>query len=197
MEMIKHLLKRISKRFFRSPTATRPCGVTVGENSDCLGSFTVRQLGGEIIIGKDCMIEAALGTETPYSRLRIGDNVYIGRSTVWCIQEVVIEDDVLISSECLIQDSDNHNLKYSVRKRDCQDWKRSRSHDWSVTPTAPIYVRKGAWVGAKAIILKGVTIGEGAVVGAGSVVTRDVQPFTVVAGNPARFIKAIEDDEAN
>ena len=55
--------------------------------------------------------------------------------------------------------------------------------------TRPITISKGAWIGARAIILPGVTIGEGAVVGAGSVVTKNVEPWTVVAGNPAKFIK--------
>ena len=55
--------------------------------------------------------------------------------------------------------------------------------------TAPITICDGVWIGARAIILPGVTIGEGAVVAAGAVVTKDVEPFTVVAGNPAKFIK--------
>lgn len=56
----------------------------------------------------------------------------------------------------------------------------------------PIRIGKGAWIGAGAIILPGVTIGERSVVGAGSVVTRDVPPLSVVAGNPARVIRKIE-----
>lgn len=55
--------------------------------------------------------------------------------------------------------------------------------------TAPITICDGVWIGARAIILPGVTIGEGAVVAAGAVVTKDVEPFTVVGGNPAKFIK--------
>jgi len=55
--------------------------------------------------------------------------------------------------------------------------------------TRPNTICDGVWIGARAILLPGVTIGEGAVVAAGAVVTRDVAPFTVVAGNPAKFIK--------
>ena len=55
--------------------------------------------------------------------------------------------------------------------------------------TAPITICDGVWIGARAIILPGVTIGEGAVVAAGAVVTKDVEPFTVVGGNPAKFLK--------
>ena len=55
--------------------------------------------------------------------------------------------------------------------------------------TAPITICDGVWIGARAIILPGVTIGEGSVVAAGAVVTKNVDPFTVVGGNPAKFIK--------
>ena len=58
--------------------------------------------------------------------------------------------------------------------------------------TAPITICDGVWIGARAIILPGVTIGEGAVVAAGAVVTKDVEPWTVVGGNPAKFIKKRE-----
>nr|WP_284507171.1 acyltransferase [Caballeronia sp. ATUFL_M2_KS44] len=53
----------------------------------------------------------------------------------------------------------------------------------------PVVIEDHAWIGARAIICPGVRIGEGAVVGAGAVVTRDVEPYTIVGGNPARFIK--------
>ena len=72
----------------------------------------------------------------------------------------------------------------------------SASHDISSRimelTTSPIHIGENAWVAGWSIILPGVTIGEGAVVGAGSVVTKDVEPWTVVGGNPARFIKRRE-----
>jgi acetyltransferase-like isoleucine patch superfamily enzyme len=60
---------------------------------------------------------------------------------------------------------------------------------------APIRIGNKAWIGFNVIILKGITIGEGAVIGAGSVVTKDVEPFTVVAGNPAKIIKKITENK--
>ena len=72
----------------------------------------------------------------------------------------------------------------------------SASHDISSRimelTTSPIHIGENAWVAGWSIILPGVTIGEGAVVGAGSVVTKDVEPWTVVGGNPAKFIKKRE-----
>lgn len=58
--------------------------------------------------------------------------------------------------------------------------------------TAPITICDGVWIGARAIVLPGITIGEGAIVAAGAVVTKDVEPWTVVGGNPAKVIKKRE-----
>lgn len=56
----------------------------------------------------------------------------------------------------------------------------------------PVHIGKNAWIACQVTILKGVTIGEGAVVAAGSIVTRDVPPYTVVAGNPAKIVKYLK-----
>lgn len=70
----------------------------------------------------------------------------------------------------------------------------SNNHDLyerQIITCRPVHIGKNAWIGAGATILPGVTVGDNAVVGAGSVVTHDVEPDTIVAGNPARFIKCI------
>jgi len=191
--MFKSAFNKLVSFAWQRQVIRYPEGVSIGERSTFSGTFTVRKAGGRIHVGADCLIEGSLGTETEVSRLLIGNNVYIGRSVLVSVSSLIVEDDVLISSDCLIQDSDNHNIRYSVRKNDCQDWKNGQHHDWGVTPTAPVRICRGAWIGAKSIVLKGVTVGEGAVVGAGSVVTRNVDPYTVVAGNPARLIRVIDD----
>jgi acetyltransferase-like isoleucine patch superfamily enzyme len=108
-----------------------------------------------------------------------------------CALSITVERDVLISYACIIADSDNHSLYPEYRINDLATWMNGRQHDWSHSEMAPIRICQGAWIGARSIILKGVTIGAGAVVGMGSVVTRDVPPRTVVAGNPARPIREI------
>ena len=85
---------------------------------------------------------------------------------------------------------DNHSLDFRIRKKDLSDWKKGY-HDWSLHPCKPIKLSQGCWIGARAIILKGVAIGTQSVVGAGSVVTKNVDPYSIVAGNPARVIKRI------
>jgi len=93
-----------------------------------------------------------------------------------------------------LADSDNHSLRASERIGDLQRW-RKQKYDWSRVSRAPIQIHDKAWIGARAIITKGVTIGEGAVVATGAVVTKDVPPYTIVAGNPARVIRELAPDE--
>lgn len=87
---------------------------------------------------------------------------------------ITIEDDALIAANVQLI-SNNHDL-----------------YDRAVITCLPVHIGKRAWIGAGATILPGVSVGDNAVVGAGSVVTHDVEPNTIVAGNPARLIKRIE-----
>lgn len=163
----------------------------LGANTALQGQVDRRSPVSRIEIGSDGLIQGMLVTETDEATIVIGNNVFIGGgSIVDCALSINIEDDVLISHGVLIADSDNHSISYSIRKQDLTEWKRGR-HDWSTTRSKPVHIAKGVWIGAKSIILKGVSIGEGAVVGAGSVVTRDVAPYTIVAGNPAALIREI------
>lgn len=99
-----------------------------------------------------------------------------------------------------IYDHDSHSLDYRFRKDDIErqreDFYANRnfifSKDWSTVKSAPVKICNKVWIGFNAIILKGVTIGEGAIVAAGAVVTKDVPAWTVVAGNPATIVKKIE-----
>ncbi|SHL54374.1 acyltransferase [Flavobacterium xanthum] len=165
-------------------------GLTIGDNTDNNAIITVKYPEkSKIEIGNDCLIYGNISTETETANIIIGNNVYIGRSTIFATIEIIIEDDVLISSDCLIQDTDNHNFSRAIRKKDTSDAKTKKNQQWDLVNKKPIKICAGSWIGAKTIILKGVTIGEGAIVGAGSVVTKNVAPYTIVAGNPAKFIK--------
>jgi acetyltransferase-like isoleucine patch superfamily enzyme len=114
----------------------------------------------------------------------IGKNCKIQSHTFIC-EGVTIEDNVFVGHGVTFV-----NDKYPRATNGNGDL-QSES-DWKVAPTL---VKKGASIGSGATILCNITIGENAVVGSGSVVTRDVPPGTIVAGNPARVLRRIEDDE--
>ena len=178
-------------RHWRGTRALDACG----EGTRVTGGIEKRGANSRIEVGKGCLISGRLITETPNSVVRLADNVLVGSDTiVAAAQSIVVEEDVLISYRCIITDSDNHSLRYSERKNDLRDWIAGK-HDWSRVKTAPVRICKGAWIGAQVIVTKGVTIGEGAVCGMGSVVTNDVPAYTVVAGNPARVVRELSEDE--
>lgn len=115
-------------------------------------------------------------------KLLIGDKVGISNSTFYCTKEIIIGDLVSIGGSCKIYDTDFHSIYFKDR---CLDGNIN-------IPKAPVALGKGCWLGANVTILKGVTIGEYAVIGAGSVVAHDIPSNQIWAGNPARFIKVIK-----
>jgi acetyltransferase-like isoleucine patch superfamily enzyme len=105
--------------------------------------------------------------------LTIGKGTYINRrSVVVCEERIDIGANCKISWDVTILDTDQHELPGARR-------------------TAPVVIGDDVWIGCRAIVLKGVTIGDGAVIGAGSVVTQDVPANTVVAGQPARVLRPV------
>lgn len=168
----------------------------LGINTQIVGSVNKRKDGAKINIGNDSLIQGTIVTETEEATLTIGNNVFVGGgSVIDCVKSITIYDDVLVASNCLIMDSDNHSISYSLRKKDLSDWRDNCGHDWTTTKSKCVILGKGCWIGANSIILKGVEIGEGAVVGAGSVVTKNIEPYTIWAGNPARLIREISPAE--
>jgi acetyltransferase-like isoleucine patch superfamily enzyme len=129
-------------------------------------------------------------------RIEIGDWVYVGvRTSIWSasLDGVRIGDRVLIASDVVIHDTNGHPLDAPARfEQTVAILSRGHPDDIETIESQGIVIENDAWIGTKATILKGVTVGEGAVVGACSVVTRDVEPFTVVAGNPARVVKRLD-----
>jgi acetyltransferase-like isoleucine patch superfamily enzyme len=93
-------------------------------------------------------------------------------------------------------DSDLHPLSPEQRLNDAKKFSKGIFPDvYTNIPNAPTTIKNSVWIGVNSIILKGVTLGEGVVVGAGSVVTKDVPAWTIVAGNPARIIREIPENE--
>jgi galactoside O-acetyltransferase len=147
-------------------------------------------LPGRVSIGDGSIVAATIRGDRPEARVSIGERTFVGRSTIVTAESVTIGNDVLVSWGCQIVDHDSHALAWEHRASDVADWYAGRK-DWTHVARAAVVVADRAWIGFGAIILKGVTIGEGAVVAAGSVVTRDVPAYSVVGGNPARVIREI------
>ena len=152
------------------------------------------RIAPDVKLGKDVKVFAFVNlygcTIGDYTKVgtfvEIQKNAFIGRnckisSHTFICEGVTIEDDVFIG----------HNVTFinDMYPRATAGGALQTEADWKVVPTL---IKKGASVGSSTTILAGVTIGEGAIVGAGSVVTKDVPPWTIVAGNPARVFRAIE-----
>jgi hypothetical protein len=122
-----------------------------------------------------------LSTRRADAVLEVGANCGFTGTTLVAADRVVIGDRVLVGGNASIVDFDFHPLT-----------PEARAENINAGTAAPIVIEDDVFVGVDALILKGVTVGEGAVVGAGSVVTQDVSPRTVVAGNPATVVRTLE-----
>jgi acetyltransferase-like isoleucine patch superfamily enzyme len=124
---------------------------------------------------------------------KIGTHSYLGPgSRIWCRQSIKIGSHVLISHFVDIHDTNAHSLDWRLRRQESLElFENGRSVLSPDVIDSPIVIEDDVWIGLKSTILKGVTIGRGAVVAAGSVVTKDVPPFTLVAGNPARIVREL------
>jgi acetyltransferase-like isoleucine patch superfamily enzyme len=160
---------------------------------------STQRIAPDVTLGRDVRIyafvnlygceigdESRVGTFVEIQRgVSVGKRCKIQSHTFIC-EGVVIEDEVFVG----------HNVNFINDKfpqATNADGSLQTEADWSLQAT---HVRKGASIGTGSVILGGVTIGERAIVGAGSVVTKDVAPNTIVAGNPARIIRATTPDTA-
>ena len=152
----------------------------IGDNFICNNKLTSNSVG----IFQPCFFNITASG----SCIIIGNNVGISGSTINATTSISIGDYTIIGSGCLITDTDSHPIIAEYRQR--ADYLR-------YTKSKPIKIGKNVFIGARSIIMKGVTIEDGAVVGAGSVVTKDVPANTIVAGNPAIIVRKIEENENN
>jgi len=149
-----------------------------------------------LIIGENSIVAGNFIFETGSGKITIGDRSFIGGCTLISVEEIRIGSDVMISWGCTIVDSNFHSINWKERKNDVVEWKRGleegeigKYKNWEVVKKEKVVIKDKVWIGFNSIILKGVTIGEGAIVGAGSVVTKDIPAYSVVGGNPAKVIK--------
>lgn len=189
--MLKKLLNKIYWIYFRTLNDNK---IIIGKNSK-MGFNKLRlKSNSQIIIGESSMIEADFFIDRENARIIIGNRTFIGKSKIVCAENIEIGDDILIAWGCTIVDHNSHSLLFSERKNDVSNWINGKK-DWNDVIIKKVKINNKAWIGFNVTILKGITIGEGAVVAAGSVVTKDVPSYTVVGGNPAKIIRLLSENE--
>ena len=142
-----------------------------------LGSKRFRRFCAKQILphcGKNVNIER--GAQFAWD-LSVGDNSGVGVNSL-ISSHVTIGNDVMMGPDCMIFTA-NHGME----RTDIPMWRQNSSEP------RPVVIGDDVWIGARVIILPGVHIGDGAVIGAGSVVTKDVEPYSIVGGNPAKLIR--------
>ena len=137
-----------------------------------------------VVVGDDVIlfgkVDIFSGRQCDEPRLVIGNRVEIGHNVVFVVnKEIVIEDDVNVSSGVRMMDSDSHPREAMARIADLPA---------PEDEIKPIRIARYAWIGQGSFIMKGVTVGEGAIVGVNSVVVSDIPAYSVAMGNPARVV---------
>lgn len=148
-----------------------------------------------ITVGRDCILNSRIAFDREAGVFECGDRCYIGASHMVLAQRISLGDDVVISWGVTIVDHNSHAIEWSQRANDVLDWGKG-TKDWTNVTIAPVQIQNKVWIGFNASILKGVTIGEGAIVAAEAVVTKDVPAYSVVAGNPAMVVRTLSDSPA-
>ena len=149
-------------------------GITTGIQPTILGNPQVEAT--DMVVGDHFKIWSGHRRTliSGWGRIRMGDRVFINSGVVlFSVKAITIGNDVAIANEAYLMDTDSHGVEGRPVKE------------------APIVIGDGAWIGARAVILPGVTIGRRCLVAAGAVVSRDVPDDTLVAGNPAREVRTL------
>lgn len=157
------------------------------------GKIGVVNLGGKCIIGDNFLFTSG-NYRNPMARnlsgfihiengtVKIGNNVGMGSVCIMCVKEITIGDDCTIGANVIIVDTDGHSIYASERK----------NHSALGAKSKPIHIGNDVFIGVNSVILKGVAIGDNAVIGAGSIVNCDIPANEIWGGNPARFLRKIE-----
>ena len=161
-------------------------GVTFGEGLRVIGKTIVfREPKSTIQIGNRCVINSSsklnfrginhpcvIQTGTPYAKIKIGNHVEMSGVSIVSNHSIQIGNHVLMGANCQIGDRDGHSNKYQSSPK-------------------PIIIEDDVWLGMNVTVLKGVTIGEHSIIGANSVVTKEIPANCIAAGNPCTVIKQI------
>ena len=155
--------------------------VTIGSGFSLQGSLRVRG-PGHVILGSHVIVDSRtdLYTNSPEAQIKIGSYSFLNGSRMSCVKKISI-DEFAIISDARLADSDFHSLSKHRHERSAE------------VLSSEIIVRKNVWIGAGAVVLKGVEIGENSVIGFASVVTKSLPANSVGVGNPCRVVAEVPD----
>lgn len=176
-------------------------GICFGQNIQVYNKVYLTGKRGQIIIGDnfhltsgDCInplcrnIRGCIHTDKSSSTIVIGNHVGMSSPCIWIHDRLTIGNHVNIGGNCIIMDTDVHQMDYVARRGE----KVENADDANTkVQSAPVTIEDDVWIGANCIVLKGVTIGARSIIGAGSVVTKDIPADCIAAGNPCRVIRYI------
>jgi len=184
--------------------------MVVGSETTFGASFAFDNRGNpekaRLFIGEKCVVNGTFVMEREIGQISIGDRTFINAGTfIICASDIRIGSDVLLAWGITIIDHDAHSVRWSERINDVEQHRlgllsggyqeAALRKNWDVVSMSPVVIGNKVWIGFNSIILKGVSIGEGAVVAAGSVVTKDIPPYCIVAGNPAKVVRELYEGE--
>ena len=178
-----------------------PENVTIAESAYVETSFSFLLYRSEQSPGVAIAHGAStyLGTMFDVGRsghVTLGEYALVHGARIVCDQEIAIDDHALISWNVVLMDSYRLAFDPDLRREEL----RASADVWprrlqGTAAARPVRIGRAAWIGFDSCVLPGVTVGDGAIVGARSVVMHDVEPFTIVAGNPARLVRRLTDEE--
>lgn len=162
--------------------------------------YVYRIKENKFIVGENNYLNCTIHFEDSKGTVIIGDNTYIGKSDIVCKSKIVIGNNVFISWNVTILDHDSHSLNFKERRNDMEQQlenlrcgqRITENKNWDVVRIKDVNIHDDAWIGVNSTILRGVTIGEKSIVAANTVVTKDVPPYSIVAGNPGKIIKKLK-----
>lgn len=159
--------------------------------------------GARLVIGNNCTIKSSflsnlvglysrtvIVTRSSEAEIIIGDNVGISGATIYARRRIYIGNNTCIGGNCKILDNDFHPIEAESRKRLLSD---PNGGDSDLIPSQEIVIGNDCFIGCNSIILKGTVLGDGCVVGAGAVVCGRFEANSVIAGNPAKMIRKLEE----
>jgi acetyltransferase-like isoleucine patch superfamily enzyme len=162
-------------------TLIRPGDLVIGKNAK-----------GRITLGERSICRAQLYSFLDRGRIEIGDYCFLGQnSKVWALERITIGHRVMISHNCFIVDNLTHPM--DPAKRHAQYLEKiglGEKTELDLKP-APVVIENDVWIGANAILLPGVRVGQGAIIGAGAVATTEIPARVLAVGNPARVVRSL------